>query len=155
MYCVLVNSGNQINQPATASDKSLFTPRHVAPVAALVLTEKAKMKTKIKSEQVHPAGAPGATFTPGPWHLNTLETVLYSVHATRGCVAEVSRGTMNEVGPDEIEANARLIALCPELLDAADHLLKEMRLAFDDVPAGVDAYMAILQGIVSKAKGQP
>src|SRR6185503_5428753 len=27
--------------------------------------------------------------TPGPWHVNTLEVVPFSIHAHRGCVAEV------------------------------------------------------------------
>lgn len=57
--------------------------------------------------------------TPGPWHVNTLETVPHTIHALRGHVADVSRGTMNEVGADEIEANARLIAAAPDLLAAA------------------------------------
>lgn len=63
--------------------------------------------------------------TPGPWHLNTLETVPYTIHAHRGCVAEVSRGTMNEVSADEIEANARLIAAAPELLEALIKIYNE------------------------------
>jgi len=58
------------------------------------------------------------THTPGPWNLNCLETVRHTIHAHRGHVATVARGTMNEVGPDEIEANARLIAAAPELLAA-------------------------------------
>lgn len=63
-------------------------------------------------------------FTPGPWHVNTIETVLYSVHANRGGVAEVSRGTMNEISADEIESNARLIAAAPELLAALEAALR-------------------------------
>lgn len=67
-----------------------------------------------------------AQHTPGPWHVNTLETVLHTVHAVRGCVAEVSRGTMNEVGADEIEANARLIAAAPELIHAVELAYTEL-----------------------------
>ena len=114
------------------------------------------MKTKIKSEQVHPAGAPGATFTPGPWNVYDnigRKSELGIIAAAAPCIIAIM-GNAKE-WPAEAQANARLIALCPELLDAADHLLKEMRLAFNDVPAGVDAHMAILRGIVSKAKGQP
>lgn len=47
--------------------------------------------------------------TSRPWHVNTLEVVPRSIHAHRGVVAEVSKGTMQEVSADEIEANARLI----------------------------------------------
>lgn len=65
-------------------------------------------------------------FTPGPWHLNTLETSLCSVHATRGCVAEVSWGTMNEVSADEVEANARLIAASPSLLSALEWITAQL-----------------------------
>jgi len=62
--------------------------------------------------------------TPGPWLINTLEVVPFSIHAHRGCVAEVSRGTMNEVKADEIEANARLIAAAPDLLEALQQIVK-------------------------------
>ena len=65
-------------------------------------------------------------FTPGPWHVNTLETVPFTVHACRGHVATVSAGTMNEVSADEIEANAALIAAGPDLFAALESALTEM-----------------------------
>ena len=64
-----------------------------------------------------------AQHTPGPWHINTMETVQATIHAHRGHVATVSRGSMNEVSADEIEANARLIAAAPDLLAALEQCL--------------------------------
>jgi len=94
--------------------------------------------------------------TPGPWHVNTLEVVPFSIHAHRGCVAEVSRGTMNEVGADEIEANARLIAAAPELLAALENLAAR-QISTTDHQKNTMAYLAARDyatAILSKVKGQ-
>ena len=55
---------------------------------------------------------------------------------------------------EERDANADLIAASPELLHAAENLLRELRFAFDEVPAGVDAWMATLQSAIAKATNQ-
>jgi hypothetical protein len=62
-------------------------------------------------EQIH---------TPGLWHINMLEadTGLHSVHSSAGCIAECHRGVGDCISVDEREANARLIAAAPELLEA-------------------------------------
>jgi hypothetical protein len=100
------------------------------------------------------------THTPGPWHLNTLETVLYSVHANRGCVAEISRGTMNEVPANEIEANARLIAAAPELLAALEALIDAASWTPTDnwrigpMDSSKGGKMEMARKAIAKAKGQ-
>ena len=52
---------------------------------------------------------------------------MVTIHATRGHVATVSAGTMNEVTPDEMEANSKLIASAPDLLRERNHLLEVNR----------------------------
>lgn len=91
------------------------------------------------------------THTPGPWHINTLETVPASIHACRGHVATVSRGSLNEIGADEIEANTRLIAAAPDLLAALEALESGVRLW---ISRGVsDADLASARAAIAKAKG--
>lgn len=84
------------------------------------------MKTKIKSEQVQPAGAPGATFTPGPWivddrHIHREKGLTYppGVEPETDVVVLVDtdchkNGLLNATD----KANLRLIAAAPELLAA-------------------------------------
>jgi len=96
--------------------------------------------------------------TPGPWHINTMETVQATIHAHRGHVATVSRGSMNEVSADEIEANARLIAAAPELLAALESIARgsivdvgEHRLG--TVNLDKEAMQAIARAAIAKAGG--
>lgn len=49
------------------------------------------------------------------------------------------------------EANAVLLAEAPNLLRCLYHLEKELQMAFDDVPAGVDAWMAEARAAMAKA----
>lgn len=91
--------------------------------------------------------------TPGPWHVNTLEVVPYSIHAHRGVVAEVSRGTMNEVRADEIEANVRLIAAAPELLAALEWLLKSPDLNLDELDRQTIGAIETANHALAKARG--
>lgn len=94
-------------------------------------------------------------FTPGPWHLNTLENPMYSIHANRGVVAEVSRGTMNEVSADEREATARLIAAAPELLAACEQTHKFLDMLQNSLGKNIEAtsHIRLLFNAISKAKG--
>jgi len=99
--------------------------------------------------------------TPGPWNLNCLETVRHTIHAHRGHVATVARGTMNEVAPDEIEANARLIAAAPDLLEKlaalADYLDEvDVQNSLACGPAGLEraaALQFIARHAIAKATG--
>jgi len=93
--------------------------------------------------------------TPGPWHINTLEVVPFSIHAHRGVVAEVSRGTMNEVKADEIEANARLISAAPDLLAALQQIVKlAHRGDNDNRPIDSGAICHTAWDALAKARGE-
>lgn len=55
----------------------------------------------------------------------------------------------------EVRERVQLVLLCVNshaaLVDALSHLLKEMEFAFDDVPPGVDAWMAIARTALKAA----
>lgn len=65
-------------------------------------------------------------------------------------IAEVLPTTPPEIGL----AQALLMVAAPKLLHAAEQLLAEMNIAFDEVPDGVDAWMATLKTAIAKAKGR-
>ena len=66
-----------------------------------------------------------AKHTPGPWVANTLWTVV-NIRAAGGSVCNVPR---NCALSDDIEANARLIAAAPELLEALKRVLDDEGIA--------------------------
>jgi len=91
--------------------------------------------------------------TPGPWHVEShpyppARTLI--VHEQLGdpqlrtCVAELDAST-------ERDATARLIAAAPDLHRCLYHLEAEVRLAFDTVPPGVDAWLAESRVALEKA----
>lgn len=72
-----------------------------------------------------------AKHTPGPWELDGVE--VYPVNGHRACdaICELSAGQSDDL----FEANARLIAAAPELLEALERLLEayssQMRSDYD------------------------
>ena len=84
--------------------------------------------------------------TPGPWTVGTADAP--SRGPRRESLDELSRGQYN-VFPlpedDEVQANARLIAAAPALLEALTRLLRDSKGLgiLPDIPALEDAYRAI------------
>ncbi len=82
--------------------------------------------------------------TPGPWHLNGVDTII-SVKGNR-TVAKVFHP----------EADARLIAAAPELLEALDEIdahASESAPYSDDLKEGMDAIIGIARAAIKTAKG--
>ncbi len=90
-------------------------------------------------------------YTPGPWYINTLEVVPHTIHACRGHVATVSHGTMLELKPDEIEANARLIACAPTMAD----LLAEISITLECPENGTDHLRDSIEKLLRRSGFHP
>jgi hypothetical protein len=89
--------------------------------------------------------------TPGPWSLDELDSAgsiaIYQLNApTRSALAEL------EIPDVESEANARLIAAAPELLDALENLLA---LVEGECPSLLedDHHYTQVKAAIAKAKG--
>ena len=68
-----------------------------------------------------------AGHTPGPWQASENPSTRYAVHGGDGkLVAEAYAGHWSHRSMDEMMANKRLIAAAPDLLAAADSLLKQL-----------------------------
>ena len=86
-----------------------------------------------------------AKHTPGPWMLTEgnrfdkemVITTQYRLDASIGCICEMDVYFTGLIGIEQ-EANARLIAAAPELLEA----LQNMMAIVDDAPKGVASYYA-------------
>jgi len=71
-----------------------------------------------------------AKHTKGPWVAVELPTV-FAVKSSDGNIASIQRGS----NPDQKQANARLIAAAPDLLDALQRLVP-----VNDIKAAPEAY---------------
>lgn len=60
--------------------------------------------------------------TPGPWRLDPCWDIIGNTDQGTGVVCDVTHGAYFQ--PGEAEANGRLIAAAPELLDALQAVLK-------------------------------
>lgn len=83
--------------------------------------------------------------TQGPWHIARFEASTVDIRDARGVtVAEVGDTSMED------EANARLIAAAPELLEALKAARDDLRVA------GFDATVSMLDEAIAKAtRSQP
>jgi hypothetical protein len=92
---------------------------------------------------------------PGPWHVEQNEDGLV-IHSDDGTeICEVTGQTFDEYAEEETEANAKLIAAAPELLDALkmaecviENYKDELDEADEDVPA-----LAEIRAAIAKATG--
>lgn len=97
-----------------------------------------------------------AKHTPGPWctHRNGFSSVYIEARVGGGMLQEVACcGPTNE-GSDQQEANARLIAAAPELLDALRGLLaleEENLRGYDDIDVCAEVQFA--RAAIAKAEG--
>ena len=89
------------------------------------------------------AGRNGA-HTPGPWVIDPCWDILGNTDDGNGMVCQI---TTDAVPRDEAEANARLIAAAPELLEA----LREATSALKGNGYGVED----LEAALAKAEGRP
>ena len=65
--------------------------------------------------------------TPGPWHVDKNATIPRYIYNADGVgIGEIWRG-VNGRGGEEDDANARLIAAAPKLLEALEALARTMR----------------------------
>ena len=102
-----------------------------------------------------------AKHTPGPWHLEEMgyNSSSYYIRGSsesgdrltigKGAVAHIPRSTVNPM-----EANARLIAAAPELLDALRGLLaleEENLRGYDDIDVCAEVQFA--RAAIAKATG--
>ncbi len=101
-----------------------------------------------------------ATFTPGPWELhqeipggsNSVRVCVPDATAERGCRA-VAEAEILRMPRLEAEANARLIAAAPELLDALRAFCGDYESCPLQIPEIHAAYHHAL-GVIAKAEGR-
>jgi hypothetical protein len=74
--------------------------------------------------------------TPGPWRVD--------IDDQDGCIGYYLENTQGAEGPDEAEANARLIAAAPELLEACEACMEEFNDRYDGAPDGGYRWMGEL-----------
>jgi len=102
--------------------------------------------------------------TPGQWEVTHFDGRT-QVFAGRRMVVEGLYDEDNEPTLEEVEANARLIAAAPELLEAIKTALSTFRRAYDNIDKGDldldglmgdDSYwpLAILRNVIAKAEGK-
>lgn len=93
-----------------------------------------------------------AKHTPGPWHAESsgepLAGWMVLARGQGNCVCSTS----NLKG--RAEANARLIAAAPELLDAAKLVLVDLDHYVSNHGPGPDVRLATLRAAIAKAEGQ-
>lgn len=89
--------------------------------------------------------------TPGPWKIGAGEALKASVYAGTLMVA-FAREQLGQIDSTTAQANARLIAASPELLDLAYQYLSDMRYP----PTGDSLQRRIerAEAIIAKATGQ-
>lgn len=74
------------------------------------------------------------TFTPGPWftHREGFSTVYVEARIRPGVIQEVAACGPTEAGQDQQEANARLIAMSPDLLNLLNEAVELQRKNYGD-----------------------
>lgn len=87
-----------------------------------------------------------ATHTPGPWAADLVSGSFYIVTDSGRTIAVRTRG-INE-SREEVDANARLIAAAPDLLEAAKHAAMEWRLH-----GQLTDSCRVLEAAIKKAEG--
>ena len=98
-----------------------------------------------------------AKFTPGPWHANWTRLngkaigfhVADETHGSIRPICEFYDGT-EAMPPEEVEANARLIAAAPELLEALTDCVEHMHWT---QPQG-EAALKKAKAAIAKATGE-
>lgn len=89
-----------------------------------------------------------AEFTPGPWEYNENHGFTYGIHpVSRESVASPIASNIHG------EANARLIALAPELLEAAQLVMADLVHYVSMHGPGPDKRLEALQAAITKATG--
>ncbi|HYG84547.1 MAG TPA: hypothetical protein VD907_06765 [Verrucomicrobiae bacterium] len=63
--------------------------------------------------------------TPGPWHRNVPPATKYPTIFS-GINTHVSRVVVDGLSPEEVDANASLIACAPEMLEMLNQLAEEL-----------------------------
>jgi hypothetical protein len=97
---------------------------------------------------------PMSKHTPGPWNVFGSETV-------RGSIPQIHVGTEERLtakipvfGQESAEANARLIAAAPELLDGLKQAVDHLKLKYEPTPLdGEAALIRKLESLINKTGG--
>ena len=94
--------------------------------------------------------------TPGPWRISSKSKYLVKTDEYRIC--QVFRSTIDPSLNEQAEADARLIAAAPDLLEALKEVLKGMEAAYtegcSEVPPNIDwfDYSSVTQAYTAIAK---
>ena len=89
--------------------------------------------------------------TMGPWYLD-FDTVSTEPRRKGYVLAQVSFGSID---PDEVKANAHLIAAAPELLEACKHAIRILELYAPPDDPVAHKVIDILRTTINKAEGTP
>lgn len=104
---------------------------------------------------------PAASPTPGPWHINEHGSDAYVWGPTElrlaGCIARVNLGETHNVTRAQREANAKLIAAAPDMLQALRTVLARCRMSKDDAESSDilrNEIPPLLRAAIAKATGE-
>ena len=96
--------------------------------------------------------------TPGPWstHREGFSTVYVEARLRQGVIQEVAACGPTEAGQEQQEANARLIAAAPELLDALEMVIKEQAPSYHECidDGEPECAWCIARKAMAKARGE-
>ena len=87
--------------------------------------------------------------TPAPWTVDNR-----AIYGTRGLIRPFVASVEDDHNDSETEANARLIASAPELLDALQDIVDAYQKHFDAMPVAWQTYDNIARAAITKAIGE-
>ena len=101
-----------------------------------------------------------AKFTPGPWHANWTRLngkaigfhVADETHGSIRHICEFYDGT-EAMPPEEVEANARLIAAAPELLGVLERAIRRLEIAHANGDSIMREWIVDARAALAKATG--
>lgn len=101
-----------------------------------------------------------AKFTPGPWHANWTRLngkaigfhVADETHGSIRPICEFYDGT-EAMPPEEVEANARLIAAAPELLGVLELAIRRLEIAHANGESIMREWIVDARAALAKATG--
>ena len=97
-----------------------------------------------------------AAHTPGPWNCNRSSASGYDIVCSENSPTDVCVISRRDKTTGEIDANARLIAAAPQLLDALQTTaanLRSWKAANGDGITTFDSWLEVVEEAIAKAEG--
>lgn len=95
--------------------------------------------------------------TPAPWRVDDGGTDCFGIFDSTGqsiAYLGFAEGQGSGRGRDVDEANARLVAAAPDMLDALQYLVRRLQQNRDSITWGIQAAMVDAHAAIAKAEGR-